>query len=397
MNLTSDEQDMLTGKHGKAAQKAMEILTTLGEIFNAQRMVDVYSVQIAGVSYANLGEAGLEFLNEMAEDGTVKVLTTLNPAGMDRENWQVLGIDADFAENQIRVINAFAKMGVITTCSCTPYLIGNIPHFGQHIAWAESSAVCYANSVLGARTNREGGPSALASALTGKTPEYGYHLAENRHGQVIVKVNAQIKGTDDFSVLGKAIGDHLITLGKKIPWIAGIPSATVEELKSFSASIATYGGAALFHMDGVTPEFDRYPKPVGNPIDINPEDLEKTRRELIDEGLEVDFVSIGCPHASIHEIAKLASLLKGKKVTKEFWITTARPTKRIADEAGYSKIIEDAGAKFAADTCCVVAPIKGRFKGMMIDSAKACYYGRAKNKFKVKIGTIEECVKVATE
>jgi predicted aconitase len=397
MNLTPIEQDMLTGQQGKAAQKAMEILTTLGEIFNAKRMVRVHSVQIAGVSYANLGEAGLEFLSEMAEDGTVKVLTTLNPAGMDRENWQALGIDADFAKNQIRVINAFAKMGVITTCSCTPYFVGNTPHFGQHIAWAESSAVCYANSVLGARTNREGGPSALASALTGKTPEYGYHLTENRRGQVTVEVNAQIEGTDEFGVLGKTIGDDLIRLGKKIPWITGVPSATVEELKSFCASIATYGGTALFHMDGVTPEFDKYPKPSGNPIEINPEDLEKARRELVDEGLEVDFVSIGCPHASIHEIAELARLLKGKAVTKEFWITTARPTKRIADEAGYSKIIEDAGAKFAADTCCVVAPIKGRFKGIMVDSAKACYYGRAKNKFKVKIGTIEECVKAATE
>ena len=148
MKLTPEEQDMLDGKHGKAAQKSMEILTTLGEIFDAECMVDVYGVQIAGVSYANLGEAGLEFLSEMAEDGKVKVLTTLNPAGMDRENWQVLRINAEFAKNQIRVIDAFAKMGIITTCSCTPYFIGNVPLFGQHIAWAESSAVCYANSVF---------------------------------------------------------------------------------------------------------------------------------------------------------------------------------------------------------------------------------------------------------
>jgi predicted aconitase len=316
---------------------------------------------------------------------------------MDRENWQALGINEEFAKKQIRVINAFAKMGIITSCSCTPYFIGNVPHFGQHIAWAESSAVCYANSVIGARTNREGGPSALASALTGKTPKYGYHLDENRHGQVSIKVNAQVKGTNGFGVLGKTIGDRLIKLGKNIPFITGIPSATVEELKSFCASIATYGGTALFHMEDITPEFDRYPKPSGNVSEINQEDLEKARCELVDDGLEVDFVSIGCPHASINEIGKIASLLKGKKVKKEFWITTARPIKRIADEAGYSKIIEDAGAKFAADTCCVVAPIKGRFKGMIVDSAKACYYGRATNKFKVKIGTIEECVEEATK
>ncbi|MHA2128696.1 MAG: aconitase X, partial [Promethearchaeota archaeon] len=207
---------------------------------------------------------------------------------------------------------------------------------------------------------------------------------------------ASVKGTDEFGVLGKIIGDNLGELGKKIPYITGISSATVEELKSFCASVATYGGTALFHMEGVTPEHDKYPKPTNVIIEINQNDLEKTRSELIDDDLEIDFVSIGCPHASIHEIAEIAKILKDKKVKKEFWITTARPTKRIADEAGYSKIIEEAGAKFAADTCCVVAPIKGRFKGIMVDSAKACYYGRAKNQFKVKIGTIEECIAEAT-
>jgi predicted aconitase len=392
MKLTPEEQDMLNGKFGRAAQKSMEILTILGEIFNAKSLVNVYGVQIAGVSYDNLGEAGLEYLNEMAEDGKVRVLTTLNPAGMDRENWQKLGIDEEFAKNQNRAIDAFAKMGIITTCSCTPYLIGNTPHFGQHIAWAESSAVCYANSVIGARTNREGGPSALASAITGKTPKYGYHLDKNRHGQVLIKINTLIKGTDEFGVLGKIIGDKLVELGKKVPYITGISSATIEELKSFCASIATYGGVALFHMEGITPEYDKYPKSSDIIFEINQDDLLKARSELIDTDLVIDFISIGCPHASIHEIAELARLLEGKRVKKEFWITTARPTKRIADEAGYSKIIESAGAKFAADTCCVVAPIKGRFKGIMVDSAKACYYGRAKNKFKVKIGTIEQCV-----
>ena len=396
MKLNQEEKDMLEGKFGKATQKSMEILTTLGEIFEAEDLIEVYGVQIAGVSYANLGEAGLEYLTEMAEDGKVKVLTTLNPAGMDRENWQILGIDKEFAINQNRAIDAFAKMGIITTCSCTPYLIGNVPHYGQHIAWAESSAVCYSNSVIGARTNREGGPSALAAALTGRTPNYGYHLEKNRHGQVLVSVNAPVNGTDEFGVLGKIIGDKLVELGKKIPYITGIPSATVEELKSFCASVATYGGTALFHMERITPEYNKYPKPSDVRFEINQNKLDSARAELIDDGIEIDFVSIGCPHASIHEIANLAKLLEGKNVKKEFWITTARPTKKIADEAGYTKIIEDAGAKFAADTCCVVAPIKGRFKGIMVDSAKACYYGRAKNKFKVKIGSIEQCVEEAT-
>ena len=189
--------------------------------------------------------------------GKVRVLTTLNPAGMDIENWRNLGIPPDFAEKQLIVLEAFSRMGVITTCSCTPYLTGNLPKFGEHIAWSESSAVCYANSVIGARTNREGGPSALASALTGRTPEYGYHLPENRKPTMTFQVNAQLAGTSDFGALGKLIGEKIAAC-KAIPFIQGIPSATLETLKSFCASLATYGGAALFHMQGITPEADLF-------------------------------------------------------------------------------------------------------------------------------------------
>ena len=206
MNLTNDDMKLLKGYSGKAVKRGMEILVALGDIYSAKRLIDVSSVQIAGVSYDNLGEAGLDFLSEMADDGQVRVLTTLNPAGMDLENWRALGIDADFAENQKRVIDAFRRMGVITSCTCTPYLIGNSPHFREHVAWSESSAVCYANSVLGARTNREGGPSALAAALTGKTPEYGLHLDNKRKAEVHVKVDTILRDTCTFSALGKIIG-----------------------------------------------------------------------------------------------------------------------------------------------------------------------------------------------
>ena len=213
MKLTTEEQRMLDGEQGRATQKAMEILAALGTIYGAERMVPVTSVQISGVSYDNLGEAGLHFLSEMADGGgKTRVLTTLNPAGMDIENWQALGISEDFAQNQLRVLDAFARMNVITTCSCTPYLFGNVPHFGQHIAWAESSAVCYANSVIGARTNREGGPSALAAALTGVTPEYGFHLEENRRPGLTVEVKATLKENNEFGALGMVIGQTAGTL-----------------------------------------------------------------------------------------------------------------------------------------------------------------------------------------
>jgi predicted aconitase len=391
LTLTTEEKEMLDGKHGKATQKAMEIITTLGEIYGAKRLIPVTSVQIAGVSYNNLGEAGLEYLSEMAEDGRARVLTTLNPAGMDMLEWKKHGISEDFAANQERVVEAFEKMGVITTCTCTPYLIGNLPHFGEHIAWAESSAVCFANSVIGALTNREGGPSALATALTGKTAEYGFHLEENRMAQVKYDIQVELKNTDDFGLLGQVIGTRT---GKTIPYITGIEKATTEELKSFCASIATYGGIAIFHMEGITPNKTTIPDKTEV---VTEEALRAARVELDDEDADIDFISVGCPHASIKEIAEIAEMLDGKKVAdgKTVWITTAKPTKDLAIKMGFYDTIENAGAFLVADACCAVAPLKGRFTGLMTDSAKACYYARGKNKFKTEIRTVKQCIKEA--
>jgi predicted aconitase len=308
---------------------------------------------------------------------------------MDLEDWKKLGISEDFARNQQRVIDAFSRMGVITTCTCTPYLVGNVPHFGEHISWSESSAVCYANSVLGARTNREGGPSALAAALTGRTPEYGFHLDNKRQPQVKVQVQAKLNGTHQFGALGKVLGEKL---GEKISYITGIPSASVEELKSLCASYATYGGVALFHIEGITP--DRVSQIPVEAVTVTDEDI-KGAINALNQETSIDFVSIGCPHTTLAELEYIAKKLKGKQVKKEVWITTARPTKQMADRMGFTKMIEGAGAKIAADTCCVVAPIKGRFVGLATDSAKGCYYGSGKNRFKVKLMSIDECIEEA--
>jgi predicted aconitase len=402
MQLTEEQQSMLVGKHGRATRKALEILLALGTIYGADCMVPVTSVQIAGVSFDNLGEAGLQFLTEMAEGGgKARVLTTLNPAGMDLENWPVLGISPEFARNQQRVIDAFARMGVVTTCTCTPYLAGNLPHYGERLAWAESSAVCYANSVIGARTNREGGPSALAAALTGCTPAYGMHLDEERRPTVTILVDfpnwtrsglENQPNTSSWGALGKLIGQKLeASGGHRVPYIRGIPLASLEELKSFCASLATFGGVALFHMESITPEAAGY-QPPSLVIEITQAEIEVAVDSLNDASAEVDFVSLGCPHLSIREIARVAELLAGKQVRKEFWITTARLTKQIADQMGYTRIIEASGAKFAVDTCCVVAPIKGRFTTLATDSAKACYYASAKHKFKTVFKPFDEVV-----
>lgn len=403
MVLTAEEQDMLNGVYGKTLRKAMELLVGLGTIYNAKRLIPISSAQVAGVSYDNLGEAGLEFLESLAAEGiTARVPATLNPAGMDLENWQKLGINADFASKQYRVLNAYEKLGIQLTCSCVPYLIGNRPGFGEHIAWSESSAVCFANSVLAARTNREGGPSALAAALTGRTAEYGMHLDVGRAPTVRVIIEGKLPLSDlqtaFYGVLAKQIGERCNEKGKKeIPLIEGIDQISLEELKAFSASIATYGGQAIFHIQGITPEADNYPVPLEETLVSTVEvkrEIDKLRNAA---KTAIDFYTLGCPHLSEREIERIAQLVKGRKVNGEFWLTTARSIKSIADRKGWTEIIEQSGIKFSCDTCCVVAPIGGRFHAMATDSAKARYYSTSKHQLPTSLVPLEDLIDIACQ
>ena len=392
MYLTEKEQRMLDGAEGYAVQKSMEILVALGDIYGAKSLIKVGSVQVAGVSYSNLGDAGLEFLNELAKDGKVKVLTTLNPAGMDLENWRNLGISPEFAEKQNLVIDAFKKMGILVSCTCTPYLIGNLPLYGEHVAWSESSAVTFANSVIGAKTNKEGGPSALAAAFVGKTPCYGLHLDENRVPDVHVQVKAELSKLSDWGALGYAIGKKA---ENKTPYITGVKTADLDELKSFCASVVTYGAKPLFYIKGITPASEQQTQPKET-VSIEQADIKNAYDNINDEVSEIELVCVGCPHCSINEIAKVAELLAGKKVAEgtEFWVATSRTAKQLADKRRYTEVIEAAGAKFACDTCMAVAPLKGRFRSLATTSAKGCFYSR-QNGMKTKMGGVEECVEAA--
>ncbi|MDR0459908.1 MAG: aconitase X catalytic domain-containing protein [Nitrososphaerota archaeon] len=392
MELTKQEQAMLEGREGYAVRKSMEILVALGEIFEAKNLIDVGSVQVSGVSYHNLGDAGLEFLDSLAKDGKVKVLTTLNPAGMDLENWQQLGITAEFAEKQNRVIEAFQRMGILVSCTCTPYLIGNLPLYKEHIAWSESSAVTFANSVLGARTNREGGPSALAAAFIGKTPCYGLHIDENRVPDVQVQIKTELTKLSDWGALGYVIGQKA---ENQIPYITGIKTAQLDELKSFCASTVTYGTKPLFYIKGITPGADQQVQPKKT-ITIEAADIKNAYDKINDDTKEIDFVCVGCPHCSIKEIQEIADLIENKKVKTdvELWVATSRTVKQLADKRGYTAVIEAAGGKFACDTCMAVAPLKGRFKALATTSAKGCFYSRH-NLMKTKMGSMRECIEAA--
>jgi hypothetical protein len=374
MFLTKEEQEMCDGEYGETIRKSMDILVALGDIYGASGLVDITSAQVSGVSYKTIGEAGLEYLQDLARDGSGKatINASLNPPGTDLDNWKELGFPEYFALKQNEIVDAYADLGISKTCTCTPYLVGNVPRFRDHVSWSESSAVAYVNSVIGARTNREGGPAALAAAIVGKTPLYGFHLDENRKANLVVNVSTELKGAD-FGALGYIIGK---VVGGGVPYfkLQNVPNNN--NLKTLGAALASSGSVALYHMENITPEYELAgEEDVEDIMFISDKEIAETRESLTTTDREIDLVCLGCPHASLEEIKEVASVVQGKTIKNKLWICTSVSVKATADRMGYTQIIESAGGNVVCDTCMVVAPIEEMgFEVIGVNSAKAANY-----------------------
>lgn len=366
MYLTKEEERIYNGEAGESLRKAMEILVALGDINEAPRLIPIRSAHISGASYKTIGDA-YEFVESL--DAKVKVKTTLNPIGMDREHWQELGISEEFAFKQMEVLKAYEKLGVLPECTCTPYLIGYAPKRGEHVSWAESSAVIYINSVLGARTNLEGAPSALAAALVGKTPLYGLHLDEERAPSILFDIKCKLSDAAEYGALGYLVGK---IAGDKIPLLKLKTSPSADELKAFSAALGATGSVGMFHAirgeKGITPEALSYEMP-SEVVEIEEKDL----REFFDSSIPEDAVlTFGCPHCSSQELRRLCKLLRGAKLRHETFVFVAR---RLAErENAAIKELKRLGVRVVCDTCMVVSPAFERFSCIATNSAKAFRY-----------------------
>jgi len=404
MRLTREEQGMLAGAEGPAVQQAMQMVAALADVYEAEGLVRVSSAQIAGVSYKNLGDAGLQFLQDWAAQGArVRVPALMNPAGMDLERWREMGISPQFARQQQHVVEALTSMGVSLTCTCTPYLVGTVPRAGQHLAWSESSAVSYANSVLGARSNREGGPSALAAAITGRTAAYGLHLSENRAATHVVEVQCPVRSEADYGALGYWVGQQV---GDGVPYFRFQNQSlkpSQEHLMALGAAMAASGAVALYHIEGVTPEATSLSQAerlqavrAETTPAINVHDLAEGHLALNSPLDEIDFVSLGCPHSTLADVERVAAMLDGKRVRAALWVTTSRHVRSLAEQRGWVATIEASGAKVFADTCLVVAPMEEMgFTAMATNSAKAAFYSPSHSGLKRRFGTMEQCVEAA--
>lgn len=367
MYLTKEEEAILDGEKGYGFQKAMELLVAIGTVYDADRLVPISSAHLSGVSYKTIGDGGLDFLSDVSSDARVSVHTTLNPAGMDLIRWKEMGISNSFAQKQLEIIESYQRMGVEISCTCTPYLTTNVPHRGDTVAWAESSALSYVNSVIGARTNREGGPGALAAAIIGKTPHYGLHLDENRMPTVIIKADIG-EGIFDHSLLGHAVG-KIVSNG--VPFFRGIRPSQ-DEIKTLAAAMAASGSIGIFYIEGVTPGADQYDLNKLEKIEIGKKEIQEVC-EILNTGREPELIALGCPHLSIEEMKVLAKFLHSKKRKKDIdiWFCTSRFVKARCEKE--VEILEKFG-RVICDTCMVVAPIEARYSCTATNSAKACNY-----------------------
>lgn len=375
MYLTREEEKLLESNKPTVA-KSMEILVALGEIYEAEELVEISSAHVSGISYQNIGDAGLEWLECL--DSEVKVKTTINPAGMDFHRWQEMGIDGEFCEKQKRVIRALENIGARPVMTCTPYYLEEIS-YGEHLAWAESSAIIYANSVIGARTNRESGISAIASGIIGKTPYYGLHIKERRAPNVLV----DLKGNVDPSAAGYRIGS---TLKNEIPLLRVNREFTTDELKLLGAAMAATGNAAIYHIEGQTPEWDDFDPPQEK-LEVDVDEVKGLKEFKCDP----DLIALGCPHLSVDELKRVLKALEGGgKVRRKLWIFTSR---KVAEHnAEVVNRIESYGARVFSDTCMVVSPATEKYGCVMVNSGKALTYLPKLRGVDVAFGSLEECI-----
>jgi predicted aconitase len=403
--LTDEEQRILNGECGEPQRLALQVLAKLGEACGAERLVEIASAHLVASSYQIAGEAGIEIYSRLVEQGArVKVRTTSDPGSIDFARWREFKTPAEYAARQLRIAELLDQMGVIPTWTCTPYTTFNVPRFGDHLGWSESSAVVFVNSVIGARTNRLAAYVDLCAALTGRVPYFGLHLTENRRGEVLFELTPDLAADfadHYFPALGYLVGQ---TVGDKIPVIVGLTRATFDQLKAFGAASAASGSVALYHMVGITPEARTLEEACGGRIPaeritVGTREITAVMEQMggVTDG-PVDVVGIGCPHASIDQMRRYVALLAGQRVhpDTELWVCTNVVVEEMARKMGYVEIIERAGAKLMVGTCHNDCPLQAwGFRRLVTDSGKFAYYTPTTVGTQCVFASTEACIRAA--
>ncbi|WP_347557902.1 aconitase X [Robbsia sp. KACC 23696] len=407
LDLSSRDKAMLAGEFGSGAARAMRIVARTAEVMSAQTLIDITSAHIDGCLYH--GQTSLDFVEFFVAAGAeVAVPTTLNVGSLDLIHPELYNGDASIQRDAQRLMDAHLALGCESSFTCAPYQLKNRPSIGQQIAWAESNAIVFANSVLGARTSRYGDFLDLAAAITGRAPYAGLHVAENRAAQIVFDVAdlSHLPSRDIyFAALGLLIGK---VAGAVVPAILGLPADTSEdELKALGAAAASSGAVALFHAVGITPEAPtldsalQSKQPVMN-VSVSLSDLDTIRSTLNTgrDGDEIVAVSLGTPHFSLSEFRRLAAVLDEYEgmPKADFYVNTSRFILWELEESGEAQAFADRGIQIVVDTCTYITPVMKKMTGLvMTNSGKWASYAPANIGVSVAYGSMNECVRSAFE
>lgn len=404
--LESSDEAMLAGNHGPGVALAMRVLTRVAEAMDAERLLDISGAHIDSCIY--LGQSGLDFASRLAETGVqVTVPTTLNVSSIDLLHPERYRGDPEIAADSRRLTELYESMGCRPTWTCAPYQLAERPGFGDHVGWAESNAIVFANSVLGARTHRYGDFIDICMAITGRAPAAGLHLDENRRGEVVFELTGLRDDLLGSNVLAPVLGYHIgHATGARVPVIVGLPADTPEHrLKAIGGAAASSGSVGLFHAVGITPEAPTLHAALAG-VDalehhtVGPAELRAARDALTSGTREAPLgaVSLGTPHYSIAEFERLVALLAGRRVHADVvaYVNTGRDVWHEVGLRGWHRVLADAGFEVVTDTCTYVAPMMADFSGVaMTDSAKWAHYAPGNMGFDVVFASVDDCVESA--
>lgn len=407
LQLSDRDEAMLRGEFGEGAALAMRIVTRTAHVMSAPRLIDIVSAHIDGCLYH--GRTSLDFVERFVAAGAkVAVPTTLNVGSLDLIHPELYHGDRAIQSDAKRLMDAHLLLGCESSFTCAPYQLKNRPAKGDQIAWAESNAIVFANSVLGARTSRYGDFLDLAAAVTGRAPYAGLHVEANRAGRIVFNVAdfARLPSRDiDFAALGILVGK---VAGAIVPVLVGLPGDTSEdELKALGAAAASSGAVALFHAVGITPEASTLETALHGhaplkSVDVSLSDLSEIRRSLNHgaEGDDLVAVSLGTPHFSLAEFRRLDEILdrfEGKPKA-DFYVNTSRFILWELNELGLAGKFEDRGIQIVVDTCTYITPVMKRLTGLvMTNSGKWASYAPANIGVSVAYGSMADCVRSAFE
>jgi hypothetical protein len=401
MLLTDQDRDMLVGGQGEAVRTAMELLVAVAESEQAPALLDISAAHIDGGLYH--GKAGLDFALALVEGrGKVAVPTTLNVSSLDLLHPELYRGDPEVATSARELMDAYVAMGCAPTWTCAPYQLASRPRMGDQIAWGESNAIVFANSVLGARTARYGDFLDICCALTGRAPASGLHTDEGRRATLRVDLDVPDRLLDDdlfYPVLGHALGE---IAGAEVAVITGLDDRADEDrLKALGAAAASSGAVAMFHVEGVTPEAPTVEAATqgmapARVVTVGTSDLIRARESLNHGDGPLGAVSVGTPHFSARELGDLARLVSGQVSRVPFYVNTSRDVLDAVEPTGAIASIEAFGATLVTDTCTYITPIMDEVDGrVMTNSAKWAFYAPGNLGVGVIFAGLDACVAAA--